>query len=710
MQHPIDESNEALTAALCAANPNCTGLAAACEMAAAVWDGNVTVPRGMRAAWVLTELKVDCSTRILAVLGDPRLRERIDFNQIADQFGHELAELTRQLHELNRFTENQIQLGNQAQIENLRRLIVSMVSDVRVLVVKLAYRLERLRALPYVIDFDERYRIADETLALYAPLAHRLGLGQLKWELEDLAFRHLEPDTYKQMAKLIEERREAREQYINQVKQRLTSALMEAGIKARIYGRPKHLYSIFTKMRRKQRGFDQLFDVRALRVHVDSVADCYAALSVVQTIWEPIPGEYDDYISNPKPNGYQSLHTAVRALEGKTLEVQIRTDEMHARAELGVAAHWRYKEGSRGGPDNFQATMERLRQALEEGEDTRVDLKHVYVFTPRGDVVELPAGSTPLDLAYRLHTELGHRCRGAKINDRLVPLNTPLKNADRVEILSGTISQPKRDWLDRNMGYLASRSAIQKVKAWFRARERESARETGQTIWEQTIRRLSLTREQQEQLLTLLNQRSREMLWEALGENRVTREALLQSARQLLRPEQTDLPIPANVKKHGADLSSFNLAGMLATPASCCHPNEQTGVVAFVTRSQGLRLHRPDCPNLKHLREKYPERVMEVQWPDNLKLPRRFDLELWMLPPTEDEMQADESNSQFLRNLAQVLGQFRSRLIASQSHWDRRSAQTRVRLTLEIPYDEKQEALLERLSQMRDVQEVKLRN
>ncbi|HET20377.1 MAG TPA: bifunctional (p)ppGpp synthetase/guanosine-3',5'-bis(diphosphate) 3'-pyrophosphohydrolase, partial [Chromatiales bacterium] len=333
MQHPLDEAPEKLCADLLEQAGGHALLREACAEASAVWDGDVTRPRGPRAALALAEMKADTDTLVAACLADPRLRDGFDESRMARRHGAPVARLVADVHRLNSFSETRAASESQAQAENLRRLLLAMVGDARSIVIKLAYRLERLRALPFVEDDALRRQVARETLDLFAPLAHRLGLGQLKWELEDLAFRHLEPDTYKRIARFLDERRTEREDYIVRVREQLQQALAAEGIEARVYGRPKHLYSIFGKMQRKRLSFEQLFDVRALRVQVESIADCYAALGIVHTLWDPIPGEYDDYIAHPKPNGYQSLHTAVHALGGKTLEVQIRTRVMHEQAE-----------------------------------------------------------------------------------------------------------------------------------------------------------------------------------------------------------------------------------------------------------------------------------------------------------------------------------------------------------------------------------------
>jgi GTP pyrophosphokinase len=697
MQHPLDEAPEKLCTDLLEQAGGNPLLREACAEASAAWDGDVTRPRGPRAALLLAGMKADTDTLLAACLADPRLRPSFDEVDMGRRYGAHVARLVADVHRLNTFSETQAATESRSQAENLRRLLLAMVSDARSILIKLAYRLERLRALPFVDDEDLRRRIARETLDLYAPLAHRLGLGQLKWELEDLAFRHLEPETYKRIARYLDERRAEREDYIVRVREQLQQALAAEGIEARVYGRPKHIYSIFGKMQRKRLSFEQLFDVRALRVQVESIADCYAALGVVHTLWDPIPGEYDDYIAHPKPNGYQSLHTAVHALDGKTLEVQIRTRAMHEQAELGVAAHWRYKEGGKGATDPFQEEMERLRLALEEGEGTALAASTVYVFTPKGHVMELPCGATPLDLAYAIHTELGHACRGAKVNGRLVPLNTPLANADRVELLRAPQGSPSREWADPKAGYLVSKSARAKVRAWFVRRERESAREEGRQHWDKTVRRLGLSREQREQLLQRLHLKSEEAAWEALGEGKLSRAALLDAARAVLgTPPAEDTPALPRPLAPDVPARRITLEGLQAEPARCCNPAPGDAVVGFITRGQGLRLHRADCRNLAHLRQEHPERIMEVAWPRLAGVPVRAHVEV-----------LGEDRPELLRDVGNVLAQFKARLVSSESQLDRRTGQNRLRLALELPDVESIARLLDKLKAIRHVDGVK---
>ena len=415
-------------------------------------------PRSIDVARRVSELGSDREAIIATLLSDPGLRDVLDPKQIEAEFGATVATLTQGVNQLNSLKEGkQERLNSPEQAERLRRLLMAIISDVRVMLIKLCYRVERLPLLKHD-DYEQRRRVAQETLDIFAPLANRLGMGLLKWELEDLAFRALEPQAYKRIAKLLEEKRSQREAFIENFRGRLQDLLMEQGIEASVQARVKHIVSIWRKMQRKNLEFHELFDVRAVRILVDSVADCYGVLGIVHTTWQHIPQEFDDYIANPKENGYQSLHTAIVADDGKIVEVQIRTHEMHENSELGVASHWRYKEGARLDRrmeaniaqmrDLLQGSAEEVSDAISEI-STELSNERVYVFTPTGQIIDIPHGGTPLDFAYSIHSEVGHRCRGAKVNGRIVNLTTILQNGDEVEILTTREGRPSRDWTNR---------------------------------------------------------------------------------------------------------------------------------------------------------------------------------------------------------------------------------------------------------------------
>ncbi len=696
MKYALDAAHDDLCQALQAALAGDARLATACAATAAVWEGSTEAPRGVRVALQLQELGADADSLLCGLLLDPRL-PGFSETELAEKFGATVAERWQQMVRLQALLAS-YRPGQSAQwLENLRRLLLSAVQDVRVILIQWVYRLENLRALAHTVDATRRQWIAAQTLDIFAPIAHRLGLGQLKWELEDLAFRFLEPHTYQRIARLIDERRTEREQWLVTVRTALSEALAAAGIDAKVYGRPKHIYSIFGKMQRKRLDFDRLFDVRALRIEVQTIEDCYAALSVVHHRYTPIEGEYDDYIVKPKPNGYQSLHTAVRALEDKPVEVQIRTPGMHAQAELGVAAHWRYKEGG-GAVDPFAEELNRLRLALAEGSPAYTQPSEVFVFTPQGDLLSLPVGSTVLDYAYRIHTLLGHRCRGAKINGQIVPIKTVLHQADRVEILTQSQPAPSREWAQAGAGYLASASARGKVRNYFHQQDMHAAREAGQGYADRLFRRLGLSRTERAALIATLHLKSEEALFEALGTQALAPSAVLQAARHLRQSETPPPPVPV---LQGAAHSTVGLSfdGMPASTARCCRPRPGDAVSAFITRGQGLKLHRRDCPNLIRLAAEFPERILAVNWPSSGNG--------W-----HDTVSFDvliEEVGRFWADLGAVLAPFKARVVESRSRLERNSGLTDLALTLELPGTIDSAPLLKRLHALPGVASVQRR-
>jgi GTP pyrophosphokinase len=519
--------------------------------------------------------------------------------------------------------------------EGLRRLLLAMVRDLRVVPILLARQLARMR-LAASLPEDERRALASLTRDIHAPLANRLGIWQLKWELEDLAFRHLEPGTYQQIARLLDEKRVAREQYIESVKATLRDSLSAQGIAADVAGRPKHIYSIWKKMQRKHVPISELYDLRAVRVLVDDVAACYAALGIVHATWAPVPSEFDDYIARPKRNDYRSLHTAVVGPEGKTLEVQIRTHEMHRQAELGVAAHWKYKEG--GGPGgasaNAAAAFERkiawmrrlLENAGEEGAlagelDSELREDRVYVLTPKGEVVDLPAGATPLDFAYHVHTDVGHRCRGAKVDGRIVPLDHRLRSGDHVEILTGKVSEPRRDWLVASNGFLASPRSREKVRTWFNRLDRARNEQAGREMLEKELRRLSLLNASLAPVRERFHAATDADLHVlvALGDvgpHQVGR-ALLEHERATREPAAPVQAVPAARKPRAGREGEFTVEGvgnLLVQIARCCQPLPGEPIAGYLTRARGVSVHRPDCAGFQRLAAADPQRVLPVEW------------------------------------------------------------------------------------------------
>ena len=518
---------------------------------------------------------------------------------------------------------------NARQAETVRKMLLAVVSDPRLVLARLAEQLVRLRHAKELTE-EERERLAVEARAVLAPLANRLGVWQLKWELEDLAFRHLEPDEYRHIAAALNERRADRERYIDSVCATLREELAKGGVTADVYGRPKHIYSIFRKMQRKHLAFDEVFDVRAVRIVVASVPDCYAALGIVHGLWPYIPGEFDDYIATPKGNFYRSIHTAVIGPQSRSVEVQIRTNEMHEHAELGVAAHWQYKEG--GARDaQYERKIEWVRRLLEpqESADNDRDLlermrtelfeDRVYALTPKGEVVDLPRGATPLDFAYHVHTDLGHRCRGAKINGRIVPLDYQVSNGEIVEIITGKHPAPSRDWLAPEQGYLVSPRNRAKVRAWFRKLDVSDNRSAGRAIAERELARIGTGPEHISALVQELKASDTDHFHQLLGEGEITVTQLIQAAERLRQPEPKPRGIraprgAAKKTKRGSLVDIEGVGDLPTTLARCCGPIRPQPITGYVTLGRGVTVHRSDCAALARMRAVKPERALNVEW------------------------------------------------------------------------------------------------
>ncbi len=521
----------------------------------------------------------------------------------------------------------------QQQIEILRQMVLGMVEDIRMVLIRLASRTQTLRW--YARNpAPARDGYARETLDIYAPLANRLGVWQLKWELEDLSFRFLEPETYKKIAQMLDEKRTEREQYIQDAMAQLARALRAAGVEAGIAGRPKHIYSIWNKMRAKRLEFSELYDVRALRVIVGSAGECYAALGVVHDLWQPIANEFDDYISRPKGNDYQSLHTAVIGPGGRTLEVQIRTTEMHRQAEFGVAAHWRYKEAGAAtrSQGKFEDKIAWLRQLLAWRDEVTDGSKWaqktrqaalddtVYVVTPLGKVIDLPAGSTPVDFAYALHTDLGHRCRGAKVDGQIVPLETALKSGQRVEITAAKSGGPSRDWLSPERGFVKSPRARQKIRQWFNSQALSETVAAGCAAVEKELKREGASQARLETLAARLGFSRQDDLFAAVARDEVNLRQLQSALRGMgaAMPSPTPAPAPAQRRARSATgkggVLVVGVDRLLTQLSKCCKPVPPDPVRGFVTRGKGVSIHREDCASLKRLAERHPERLIEAQW------------------------------------------------------------------------------------------------
>jgi GTP diphosphokinase / guanosine-3',5'-bis(diphosphate) 3'-diphosphatase len=508
--------------------------------------------------------------------------------------------------------------------ETLRKTFLAMGEDVRVVLIKLADRLHNMRTLGYIPEHKRR-RIAQETLDIFAPLANRLGIWQIKWELEDLGFRYVNPEKYREIADNLAERRSARESQMQAIKGKLQAVLNQAGIQADITARPKHIYSIYRKMARKGVHFDMVHDIRGVRIIVDDVQYCYMALGVIHNTWRPLPGEFDDYIAAPKDNFYRSLHTSVVYDDGKTLEVQIRTIEMHQNAEFGIAAHWRYKEGVPHDED-YEKRVLWLRSLMEWRQDvedahefvdsmkTDVFEDRVYVFTPRGDIIDLPAGSTPIDFAYHVHTDIGHRCRGAKINGKLVALDYVLKTGDKVEILTAKRGGPSRDWINTNLGLVKTQRARAKIRRWFKRQAREHNLVQGRTLLEKELRRLSTQDLNLERLAREFEYKSVEDLFEAIGIGDLPISRIVNHLTLGDKPQE-DFLVATPSKSGGPPqdaVSILGLKGLLTTMGRCCNPAPGDDITGYITRGRGATIHRQDCPNILRVQDR--ERLVRVTW------------------------------------------------------------------------------------------------
>jgi guanosine-3',5'-bis(diphosphate) 3'-pyrophosphohydrolase len=575
------------------------------------------------SAQILAELGIDPSAIAAALLHDVPEDTEYSLTDIEEQFGGEVAHLVDGVTKLSKFSTHS---HEQQQAENIRKMLLAMAEDIRVVLIKLADRLHNMRTL-YALPSEKQQRIARQTMEIYAPLAERLGIWQIKWELEDLSFKALEPERYRDLARLLDTRRRGRESYIDRAIAELRPRLADAGINADLQGRPKHIYSIWKKMQRKGAEFGEIYDVYAIRILVDEVRDCYAALGIVHALWRPIPGQFDDYIAVPKNNLYQSLHTAVIALDGKPLEIQIRTHQMHQVSEVGIAAHWRYKEGTKSDRE-YDAKLAWLRQlmdwqrdvsdATEFVEGIKLDIfqDQVFVFTPRGDIKDLPAGATPLDFAYRIHTDVGHRTIGAKVNNRLVPLDYRLKNGDIVEIVTTKGEHgPSRDWLN----VVRTSHAREKIRQWFKRKDRDENIVHGREALERELRRLARTNlgaVGQDRLLEVARHYNFDAIedfyaavgYGAIGAQSVVMRLGVVDDAQLTLP--TVAPPPSPQRAGGVRVKG--VGDLLVRFAKCCHPIPGDPIIGFITRGKGVTVHLRSCPTVTNERE--VSRLIEVEW------------------------------------------------------------------------------------------------
>ncbi|AJY51054.1 MULTISPECIES: GTP diphosphokinase [Halomonadaceae] len=679
---------------------------------------------GLEMADILGDLKLDQATLEAAVLYRAVREGLLSLEAVTKRFGEEVASLidgVLQMAAISYPLAPDHGMGQHNQQENLRKMLVNMVGDVRVALIKIA---ERTCALRQVKDAprEKSLQVAREVADIYAPLAHRLGIGQLKWELEDLSFRYLHEDEYKAIAKLLAEKRLDRDRYIHDVVETI-KGLMEAQHIHRydVDGRAKHIYSIWRKMKRKRIDFSQVHDVRAVRILVPEVSDCYTVLGIIHSRWHHVPNEFDDYIANPKKNGYQSLHTAVMGPENKVLEIQIRTFAMHDEAELGVCAHWRYKgHDTNAKSRSYEEKIAWLRQVLEwqdevggfgdlrEGLSSDVAPDRIYVFTPDGHVIDLPRIATPIDFAYRVHTEIGHRCRGAKINGRIVPLTYKLKTGQQIEILTATKGGPSRDWLNPSLGYVRTSRARAKIQAWFKHQARGQNLDEGRALFDREMRRLDVEGLDLPKLAKAVNYLNADDMYAAIGAGDLRIGQVLHQAQQLFgeTDDQEQLnrllakPQRQSSKATKSDITVLGVGNLKTSMANCCRPVPGEPIIGFITQGRGVTVHRQDCSNILQLRLDEPQRIIEVEWGERAqtRYPVTIEIQAW-------------DRSGLLRDVTGLLGNEKVNVLAVNTLTDTDEGIARLRITLEVDGLESLGRLFSRIQQLPNVTEVRrLRN
>ncbi len=680
---------------------------------------------GVEMVGILLTLNMDLDTLKTALLYPFLENGHLSPERIRDDFGDTIARLLRGVADMEAIRSLQHVHGDkcsEVQVDRVRRMLMAMVEDVRAVVVKLAERITCLREVKSA-DEETRVLVAKEIANIYAPLANRLGIGQLKWELEDLSFRYLHPDTYKRIARLLHEKRLAREAYIDDFVAGLRTALKESGIDAEVYGRPKHIYSIWRKMQKKNLDFDELFDVRAVRVVTRHLQDCYGALGVVHTQWRHIPREFDDYVANPKPNGYQSIHTVVFGPEGKTVEIQIRTDQMHQDAELGVAAHWKYKEGAGATkPSGFEDKIAWLRKLLAWQEDmaesgslvdelrSQVFEDRVYVFTPKGEVVDMPLGATPLDFAYYIHSQVGHRCIGAKIDGRIVPFTYQLQTGDQVEIITQKQPNPSRDWMNPHQGFLRTSRARSKVATWFKKQDRDKNILAGRELLDKELERLGLTFSQiNKAALERFNVTHLDDLLAGIGGGDLRINQLLNYLQGLHKKptgEEQDEAVLRQLELKAArktpdakgqgHIVVQGVGNLLTSTARCCQPIPGDEIVGYITQGRGISIHRADCEQLKELTVQHPERMVDAVWGENSSGGYHLTLRV-----------VANDRSGLLRDITTILANEKINVMGVNSRSNHKQQTATIDMELEIYNIDTLSRTLAKIGQLPDILEAK---
>ena len=669
----------------------------------------------LHTADTLDRLKLDTDTLVASILSELPDQAGYDPEAMERRYGQAVMRMVEQVARIREISASGAHDG-QEDIEKLRRLLLGIAGDVRSVLVLLAKRLRLMRHLKQVPPEAQR-RIAGETRRVHAPLANRLGIWQLKWELEDLCLRFLHPDTYKELVSKLDGKRREREEFVRNVVGRLESLCAAEGISAEVTGRPKHIYSIWNKMQKKNLDFEQVYDVRAVRVLVDTVAQCYEVLGMAHSLWRPVPGEFDDYIAHPKPNGYQSLHTAVVGEDGRPLEIQVRTRDMHEHAERGVAAHWRYKENDQK-DDELERRIAWMRSWLEqqdEGGGEAVDLageaefeaRRIYVLTPQSKVVELPAGSTPIDFAYAIHTSVGDRCRGAKVNGRIVPLSASLSSGDSVEIITVKEGGPSRDWLSPHSGYVTTSRARNRIRHWFKQQDHDEHVHIGREALDREVRRLSVPRPDLDDLAKRFNFRQADELLAAIGQGAVSalQVANTQLPRELLdREEQADNAIRARVRKkpprQGETAGSVIVEGvgdLMTHMARCCKPVPFDPIVGYITRGRGVTVHRQDCRVVQHMDSANRARLVDVMWADAQEQ-SRFMVDIQVLALDRKGL---------LRDISSVFANADVDVLGVNTQTDRRHEKASMRFTAEVSDMRELSRVMEQLTQIPDVYDVR---
>jgi GTP pyrophosphokinase len=680
--------------------------------------------QGLSVAEILDDLGLDTASLAAGIVYESYHRAKINASEIKDNLGSDIYKLVLGVQEMDLVhARNPLKVSNsdiaQENLHNLRKMLLAVVEDVRVVLIKLAAHTCAMRQAVHASDAI-RLQLAYEAKEIYAPLANRLGIGQIKWELEDFSFRFLSPEIYKNIAKLLDERRLDREKYIVEVKNQLEATLKQQGINAEINGRVKHIYSIWRKMQRKTVGFNEIYDVRALRIIVPTVTECYAALGAVHTLWQHIPKEFDDYIANPKSNGYKSLHTAVIGPYGKALEVQIRTRQMHEQAELGVAAHWRYKEGSEHEP-YYEKKLNQLRQILNWQDELVLDgeavealraeffADRVYVFTPQGDVVDLPVGATAIDFAYHIHSRVGDRCRGAKVNGKMIPLNQPLTNGAQVEILTAKEGGPSRDWLNPHLKYIVTSKAKAKIAAWFKQQNRQQNIHDGRENLNRELKRLGFDHVSIKELANLMqNCNSEDDMLAGLGNGDIKMSQVLGALQRLKHPPQAMLPStiqeinvrhdhePSKAKaKSNAEIVVAGIDNLMSHMARCCKPIPGDEIIGYITLGEGVSIHRQDCINVLQVSELKKARLVAVTWGSKVSNNYAVDIVI-----------KSYNRRGLVRDISSVVAGEDVDIITIQSLTDKESNKADFRLKIEVPSIDVLGRVLAKIQQIPNIIEV----